>query len=270
MQKAKESKHLEDKNQKIKSSKSTISSQMIISQNKLNKKLEASDNQMKVDIVKPLITSMSYYLDRENKILIQHYGPDLYDYSRELENIHFSFDYLKKHKIDSNTRTKMVDWIIEVLYAYNSDPQTFFLAIHIMDLYLLKSKVTLTNNDIHLVGIVSLYIASKMEDIIPLRMPHVKQKIGHNKFSEKEIKRQERLILETIGFDSIITTSTYDFIKTFIFDFCHNNREYINKLNINWIIDIFDTTAIYLAKLMAHSDEFTHYRYLIINYLGIA
>jgi hypothetical protein len=214
---------------------------------------------MQIDPINP----SHFYLERENEVLIRNYGPDVYEYSKDLEELPLTPDILKRHKIDPSTRTKMVDWMIEVLYAYNSDSPTMFLAIHIMDVFLAKSRTLFSNNDIHLLGIVCLYIASKMEDIIPLRMSNVKTKIGHNKFSEKEIKRMERLILETINFD-IITTSTYDFVKTFIFDFCHNNREYINNLNIQKILDSLDSTAVYLSKLMAHSDEFCQFKYFIL------
>jgi cyclin B len=239
-----ESKHLEDKPAGIKTGST-------LSQSNITDKL----NQMQIDSNNP----GQFYLDRENEVLIHNYGPDIYEYSKELETLPISSDILKRHKIDPNTRTKMVDWMVEVLYAYNSDPPTMFLAVHIMDLFFAKSKSQLSNNDIHLIGIVSLYIASKMEDIIPLRMSHVKVKIGHNKFSEKEIKRMEKLILETINFD-VITTSTYDFVKTFIFDFCHNNRDNINHLNLNKILDSFDSVTVYLSKLVAHTDEFCHFK----------
>jgi hypothetical protein len=256
MQKPKESKHQEDKIEKRKSTGSTIS---MVSRKTPKKTLIITDS-MIMDIERPLITNLTFYLDRENQVLIQQYGPELYDYSRDLEaGTHIPWDYLRRHKIDPCTRTKMVDWIIEVLYAYNSDQPTFFLAIHIMDLYLAKTKTVLTNQDIHLVGMVALFIASKMEDLIPLRMHHVRLKIGHGKFTDKEIKKQEKLILEAIQFD-IVTTSTYDFVKTFIFDFCHNNKDYINKLGLQWVIDLFDTTAVYMSKLMTHSEEFTQYR----------
>lgn len=197
--------------------------------------------------------------DKLNELLITNYGPEIYEFSMELEKQNFFPNSLKKHKIEPEIRTKMIDWMIEVLSAYNSDPQTFSLAVQIMDLYIAKSQNILTNNDIHLVGIVSMYIASKMEDIIPLRMNHVRSKISHNKFSEKDIKKKEKMILETIDFETI-TTSTYDFIRTFIFDFIHNNRLQIHKLNMFHHIDVFDNVAIFLSKLIYHNEEFSNYK----------
>jgi len=204
--------------------------------------------------------SPNFYLERENMQLIHNYGPELYDYSKDLENSVPQPNFMAKHKIESNIRTKMIDWMLEVLYAYNSDSPTIFLAVHLMDTYFAKSKVILTNNDVHLTGMTCLYIASKMEDIIPLRMSHVKSKIGHNKFSEKDIRKKEKTILETINFD-IISTSTFDFIKTFIFDFCHNNKDYINTLNMQHHIEAFDNICVFLSKMMFHHEEFSTFKY---------
>lgn len=201
------------------------------------------------------------YIHRENQTLIHNYGPELYECSKDLEvKSAINSKFLSRHKLDPCVRTKMVDWMIEVLYAYNSDAPTFFLAVHIMDLYVSRSKLNLSNNDVHLIGVTCLYLASKMEDIIPLRMNHVKSKIGHNKFSEKEIKKCEKSILETIDFD-IISTSTYDFVKTFIFDFCHNNRDSIKALNMKKHIESFDSICIFLSKMMCHSEEFSSCHY---------
>ncbi len=177
----------------------------------------------------------------------------------ELENISYCPNNLKKHKIEPEIRTKMIDWMVEVLSAYNSDPQTFSLSVQILDMFLAKTKNVLTNNDVHLIGICSMYIASKMEDIVPLRMNHVKSKISHNKFTEKEIKKKEKAILETINFE-VINTSTYDFIRTFIFDFIHNNRSQIHRLEMFHHIDVFDNVAIFLSKLIYHCDEFNLYK----------
>lgn len=288
-----ESKHLEDfdkkdhgkkKLEKIDKEKAkTGSIMMVVSPDPLknimeNKKTSQLDpivdklNGMNIDYSgeKPStldVNQLSFYLDRENKSLIHNYGPELYDYSRELENISVFPDFLRRHKIDPVTRTRMIDWMIEVLYAYNCDAQTFYLSVHILDTYIAKTKTVLNNFDVHLIGIVSIFIASKMEDLIPLRMSHIKSKIAHNKFSDKELKKSEKTILETLNFE-IITTSTYDFLKTFIFDFIHNNRDYIISLNMFRQLDIFDNIAVYLSKMMAHSEEFSQYKYIIFNYLG--
>lgn len=199
------------------------------------------------------------FLEKESQKLINFYGSELYEFNKELEDSLILPEVLARHNIDSLTRTKMVDWMIEVLSAYPSDPQTVFLAVHIMDSYLAKAQEVFNNEDIHLIGVVSMYIASKMEDIIPLRMSLLKNKIAHNKFTEKQIKHLEKVILQATDFD-LITTSTYEFIKTFVYDLHSNNQEIFAKLDMHKAFQTFDHVAIYLAKLMFHSEEFSQFK----------
>jgi len=194
-----------------------------------------------------------------NEILISNYGSDIYDFSIEVENKNYSPDPLAKHKIDKDIRTKMVDWILEVLSAYNSEIFTFNLSVQIMDMYLSKCKTVLSNSDVHLIGIVSMFIASKMEDIYPIRMSHIRTKISHGKFSESEIIKKERAILQTLEYD-VIVSSNSDFIKTFVYDFIHNNRVQIDKLEMWHHIDAFENTTIFLSKLIQHDVEFNKYK----------
>jgi hypothetical protein len=233
---------------------------LVIEQEKTQNDLTDQLCQMKIYGDKPV----SYYGARENELVFDKYGAEIYNYILELDDLSYITDLLSRHKIDSSTRTKMIDWMIEVLWAYNSEPQTFFIAVHIMDLFISKCKCQLTNSDIHLLGVVCIYIASKMEDIIPLRMSNVKTNIGHNKFSEKQIKQVQKTILDIINFD-IITTSTYDFIKSFFYDFLYNNnKEFKDFPDMTQLLDQLENTSVYLAKLLTHSDEFTCYKYFML------
>ncbi len=206
-------------------------------------------------------TNGLFYLERENRVLIQNYGPELYEACRSMEcKSEIPPNFINRHKVDGSVRTKMIDWMIEVLHVSESDKSTFFLSVHILDLFLFKTKTVLTNSDIHLIGVTCLYIASKMEDIIPLRMSTVKYRIGHGKFLEKDYKNCEKVILETLNFD-LVATSSYDFVKTFIFDFCHNNHSSIKALKMSRHIASFESVCVYLAKLMCHSEEFSSYKH---------
>jgi hypothetical protein len=199
------------------------------------------------------------YSKKENKNLLGRYGPELFYFAKDLEVLNCDNNFFENHKIERQTRIKMVDWIIEVLSAYHSEPITFFLTMHLFDYYLSKTKQCVTNQDVHLLGLTCMFIASKMEDILPLRMSLIKNKIAHGKFVSKEIKAKEKEILETVEFDVIIC-SPYEFIKTFVFDFCHNNEARIKALNLEKHIDAFDNAAIYLAKLMFHDEEFSSHK----------
>ncbi len=126
---------------------------------------------------------MNDYLDKENVILIRNYGIELYNYMRTNENINIPKDFMEKHKINTEIRTKMVDWMIEVLNVYKCEHETFFLSVFIMDSYIFKSEKIITTDDVHILGLTSMFIASKFEDVIPIRMSSLVSKIGHDIFT---------------------------------------------------------------------------------------
>ena len=68
----------------------------------------------------------------------------------------------------------MIDWMILVLRVMNvSTPKTLFLAISLMDRYFYAKQqegVILCGDQLHLIGITSMFIASKYEDVYTLRI----------------------------------------------------------------------------------------------------
>jgi hypothetical protein len=52
----------------------------------------------------------------------------------------------------------------------------------------------------HIIGIVSIFIASKYEDVNYLRLNTVQKKIGHSKFPKEMLVSCEMEILRGIGF----------------------------------------------------------------------
>jgi len=62
-------------------------------------------------------------------------------------------------------RSKMVDWMIEVISVYNFLNDTFFLAVYLLDKYLSMTTLSLVDKDIHLIGIICMYMASKEEEV---------------------------------------------------------------------------------------------------------
>jgi hypothetical protein len=73
----------------------------------------------------------------------------------------------------------MIDWMIEVLTNFKCDDQTFFLAVSMMDRYFKKKPETQEISNLHIIGVTCMFIASKYEDIYPLKMKMVFEKIAH-------------------------------------------------------------------------------------------
>jgi hypothetical protein len=58
------------------------------------------------------------------------------DYSEE-EIMGAARDPLLGHEVTKEYRTKMVDWMIEVCVSFKFSPRTYFLAVTILDKYLI-------------------------------------------------------------------------------------------------------------------------------------
>jgi hypothetical protein len=162
-----------------------------------NKSLSIAIDKIKMSNTEPIMTVSSVkqpseeyrcrikpepkYLERENSILIQTYGNDTYNYMKMLESDTISPYFISRSRV-SEVRTKMIDWMIEVLSVFNCEENIFFLAAHLMDMYIYKSASQVRADDIHLLGVASMFVASKFEDLVPLRMDTVVKKIGHGAF----------------------------------------------------------------------------------------
>jgi hypothetical protein len=94
---------------------------------------------------------------------------------------------LSKHEINSRMRAKMVDWLIEISEAYKCKGETLFLAIFIMDEYFRQCEQSLPLSDLHIIGVTSMFIACKYEEINPLKVKTVVRDITHNKITAKDI-----------------------------------------------------------------------------------
>ena len=195
---------------------------------------------------------------RESDSLLLKYGEDCYYFNKSLEKAIFKIPetLLKNHKISSNIRTKMVDWMVEVLSIFETMDETFFLSVNIMDIFLLKTKKVYKNEDIHLIGIASMFISSKFQEIYPLSLKNFVHKVGHDIFSEEEIKKMECQIVGDIGLEVLVSTSVYDFLKTYFYDFYYNNKNLIKNNCDMKVYKLINLTAKYLSKLVVYYEYF--------------
>ena len=198
---------------------------------------------------------INYSTKDETEKLIYVYGRDLYYNFREYEYMnHPQQNFLSKHKINPSTRTKMIDWMLEVLNVYNSEQETFFLSVLIFDSFLSNFPIALEDSDVHLLGIVCMLIASKFEDTYPIQLRHAVERISHNFFTANQIKEKEKQILTTLNFD-LCFTSTYDYITFLFFDFYANNTYSIEKLDLEIYLDLLENISVFLSKLMNYSEQ---------------
>lgn len=72
------------------------------------------------------------------------------------------------HAIDAFLRSKMIDWMLKVFEIMGLENKTFFLSIHMMDLYIFYSQQLhewINKDDLYLIGITVIFIAIKFEEI---------------------------------------------------------------------------------------------------------
>lgn len=103
--------------------------------------------------------------------------------------------------------------MIEVLSSFNCTKNTFFVAIDIMDAYLTRTTAVYETKDIHLIGVTSMLIASKMEEIVPFKVATVIDKMTHGKLQAREVVRCEEDILKTLGFELLGSPSLFVFVE---------------------------------------------------------
>jgi hypothetical protein len=117
--------------------------------------------------------------ERQN-INVQHeLKEDVDAYLRHLEKQHDTSNCLERHQITTTLRARMIDWMIEVLTNFKCDDQTFFLAVNLQDRFLKNTPTPKEVSDLHITGVTCMFVASKFEDIYPLKMKTIYEKIAH-------------------------------------------------------------------------------------------
>ena len=95
-----------------------------------------------------------------------------------------------------------------------------------MDRYFKNCQGRKEVSDLHVVGVTGMFIASKFEDIYPLKMKTVFEKIAHKKLDIQRIKDLELDILSAIQY-KIHAPTVLDFLKVYLADVL--NIEILNR-----------------------------------------
>jgi Cyclin, N-terminal domain len=121
------------------------------------------------------------------------------------------YNCLKGHSITPEHRGRLVDWMVEVLTRCGCSGLTFFLAVNIMERYLKHGPKGLTSSSIHLIGVVSMFIASKYQDVQAIGLKLLYEGIAHKKYTEQELLKMEINILIALKFE-LKNTLSCDFL----------------------------------------------------------
>jgi hypothetical protein len=114
--------------------------------------------------------------------------------------------------ITEKFRAILVDWLVEVHLKFKLCPETLYLAIVTVDRFL--EKIIITRTNLQLVGIASLLIAAKYEEIFA---PAVRDLVfvSARAYTKEEILRMEGTILSALRF-SVTVPTTLVFLQRFL------------------------------------------------------
>ena len=186
------------------------------------------------------------------------YINEIFIHLKETEQLHLPTEnYMEKIQKEINERMRIIllDWLVDVQLKFKLLPETLFLTINIIDRYL--SKTPATKENLQLIGITSMLIACKYEEIY---FPEIKDFIymTDNTYSKNEVLKMEYDILKKLEFN-ITNPSSLKFLEIYNYYLKLDNKIYylvkyflelslLNYKQIKYSPSIISTSAIYLAK----------------------
>ncbi|CAO3589260.1 unnamed protein product [Absidia cylindrospora] len=137
--------------------------------------------------------------ESNDPMLVAEYADEILNYLRETESDTLvDPGYISiQHEVTWRMRDVLIDWVIEVHYIFQLLPETLFLTVNIIDRFLSRRDVSM--GKLQLVGIASLFVATKFEETIS---PPVKQYlfVTGDMVTEEELLKSERYILQILDF----------------------------------------------------------------------
>lgn len=128
-----------------------------------------------------------------------------------------NLEYIKDHEkrvfqphIKSSFRSILLDWMMELCSQLNFKRITFHLAVKLVDLYIWKNSIE--PNKLQLLGVTSIFLSSKMEEISPKSVSQLAFTTG-DAYTKHEILDFEKKMLNTfkwkINFQTCLTWTNY-------------------------------------------------------------
>ncbi|CAM0954874.1 unnamed protein product [Alopecurus aequalis] len=151
-------------------------------------------------------------LDGDNELAVVDYIEDIYSYYKAAQHESRPVDYMgRQPEIKPSMRAILVDWLVEVAHKFELMPETFYLTVYIIDMFL--SKQTVPRRELQLVGVAAMLIACKYEEIWA---PEVNDfiLIADNAYSRQQILGMEKGMLNKMSWNLTVPTP-YVFLVRF-------------------------------------------------------
>lgn len=136
---------------------------------------------------------------KDDLAAVAEYVQEIFSYLRELE-VKYTIrkDFLVDHRTTSFMRSTVVNWLVELQVSFKLTVETLYMCVSLMDRYLSLHE-DVGKETLQLVGVASLMIASKFEEIY---IPDIGDfvYVCDDSFSAREILAMEKDILASLGF----------------------------------------------------------------------
>ena len=197
-----------------------------------------------------------YHKQTESANIIKQYGRELLSILK-IQDQFLPFNYLSKQPfLSSSNRMKLLINIFKLLKEYhNTNTRIYFLTVYIIDTYIYRNELTICQDEIDLIMICSLCLASKMEDTITMNYSLIENVVHEGKYTKQDIICKEKEIVSVLDFELLVTTS-FDYIDAFLYDFEVNNEEFVMSC-MKKDFQLFKGICMFLCKLATLSEEFS-------------
>ncbi|EXC35255.1 G2/mitotic-specific cyclin-1 [Morus notabilis] len=152
--------------------------------------------------------------DTKNPLAVVDYVEDLYAFYRKMEGPScVSPNYMaQQYDINEKMRAILIDWLIEVHDKFALMKETLFLTVNLIDRFL--SKQTVVRKKLQLVGLVSMLLACKYEEVsVPVVGDLIV--ISDKAYTREQVLEMENLMLNTLQFNMSVPTP-YVFMRRFL------------------------------------------------------
>lgn len=173
--------------------------------------LERQEKWKKENIVKMALCDQREYCDPHT---VADCAQPIYENLRKQEEENMvDPGYLQKvqEEIKDTSRAFLIEWIIDVHRKFRLVPESLYVTQHIIDHFLSKKKIL--KSQLHLLGVTTLHIAAKYEEIYPPDLRDFLQ-VSENKFTKQMVVDMEIDILTTLDF-KVTAPSAYRFLQRY-------------------------------------------------------
>lgn len=172
---------------------------------------------MIAEIIKPPLLPQGVrdvdFEDVDDPQLLSEYVYDIMQYwkTKELEDRVDPHHLDNQKEITPEMREKLINWLMEVQLVFRLLIDTMFLAVNMIDRY--SAKRHIPRNKYQLVGMTSLFIASKVEEIWAISVAQFVF-ISKEAYTKEEILDMEQEILSTLCFN-VTPATTISFMRRY-------------------------------------------------------